>query len=212
MKTLLLDWSGTLVDDFTPTVYATNEVFKRYGLPLWSPEEFREKFYLPYPKFYEEILPEVPLAELEVIFREAFVNCPTPVTPLAPTLEFLDWAQSVGLQLIILSSMDTQNLVSQAKEFGVHDHFQAIYAGVLNKCETISEIMERHELNPKTTAFVGDMVHDLHAAHEGGVLSVAVLSGYDPASRLIPEAPALILNNVGKLRPLIESFYLSSEA
>lgn len=204
MHTLLLDWSGTLVDDFTPTVYATNEVFKENGLPEWSHEEFREKFYLPYPDFYKEILPEVPLGELEVVFRRAFNECPQKVELLEHSLDFLKWAHTEKIQLIILTSMDSKNFEQQAREFGVFDMFSGIYSGVLNKCETIPEVIEKHSLNPKKTAFVGDMVHDLRAAHSVGINSVAVLTGYDPVKRLVSEEPSLILNDIGKLRSLVE--------
>lgn len=204
MKALLLDWSGTIVDDFTPTVYATNQVFKEYGLPEWSADEFRKKFYLPYPKFYEEVLPDVPLLELEVIFRQTFVECPQPVTLLPNSLEFLNWAHSAGIKLIILSSMDTNNFEEQARRFGVYDLFEAVYAGVLNKCETIPEILKAHELEASQTAFVGDMEHDIEAAHSVGVHSVAVLTGYDPVERLVEKDPGVILTHIGKLRAVIE--------
>ncbi len=205
MKTLLLDWSGTLVDDFTPTVYATNEVFKEYGLPTWTPEEFRKKFYLPYPKFYEEVLPEVPLEELEVIFRKTFVECPQPVTLLEHSLEFLQWAHGAGIQLIILTSMDPVNFEEQARRFGVYDMFTAIYSGILNKCETIPSIIETHGLDPEKTGFVGDMEHDIAAAHVVGIKSIAVLTGYDHVGQLVAEDPTMILSHIGKLREVIEA-------
>jgi len=198
MDALLLDWSGTLVDDFTPTVYATNEVFKQYGLPTWSDNEFRKQFYLPYPDFYKEVLPDVPLTDLEVIFRKAFTECPQPVTLLEHSKEFLEWAHAVGIRLFILSSMDTQNLEEQAKRFGVWEMFEASYSGVLNKCETIPEIIVNHDLDPAKTAFVGDMEHDIHAAQEVDVQSVAVLTGYDSVERLAEEDPTMILTDIGK--------------
>jgi len=205
MNSLLLDWSGTLADDFTPTVYASNEVFKAYGLEPWSHDEFREKFYLPYPKFYEEVLPNVPLAELEVVFRKAFVECPKPVTLLEHSMEFLTWAQGQGIRLIILTSMDSANFEEQARRFGVWDMFEAVYSGVLNKCETIPEIIEKHDLDPAKTGFVGDMEHDLHAAQSVGIQSIAVLTGYDSVQCLAAEDPSLILNHIGKLRAVIEA-------
>jgi len=203
MKTLLLDWSGTLVDDFTPTVYATNQVFKKYGLEQWDAERFRQDFYLPYPQFYEEVLPDVPLEELEVVFRQSFVECPQPVTLLEHSRAFLEWASKEGIQLIILSSMDQGNLEEQAKRFGVYDYFDAIYAGVLNKCETIPEIMATHGLEPEKTGFVGDMVHDIHAAQAVGVNAVAVLTGYDSVGDLVAERPTLTLNHIGMLKDVI---------
>ena len=59
IRNVILDWSGTLVDDFNPVLEASNEIFKQYGKPAFTAEEFREKFYLPFPAFYKEYLPEL---------------------------------------------------------------------------------------------------------------------------------------------------------
>ena len=51
-RSLIFDWSGTLVDDLPPTLYATNMVLGEYNVPTLSREEFRQRFRLPYPEFY----------------------------------------------------------------------------------------------------------------------------------------------------------------
>ena len=88
IQNLILDWSGTLVDDFSATLVATNVVFERYGKKAFTSEEFRRDFRLPYPEFYEEFLPEQSLEELEVLFKAAFVEAESLVVPLAPTAAF----------------------------------------------------------------------------------------------------------------------------
>jgi phosphoglycolate phosphatase len=69
---LIFDWSGTLVDDLPPVLEATNHVLGIYGVAALDREGFRLRFRLPYRDFYEELLPGVPLDELEVHFRRAF--------------------------------------------------------------------------------------------------------------------------------------------
>ena len=71
-RALIFDWSGTLVDDMGPTLDATNAVLGRFGKAPMSWEEFRSRFRLPYSEFYEEVLPGVPLEELEDHFRAGF--------------------------------------------------------------------------------------------------------------------------------------------
>ena len=51
IRNIIFDWSGTLVDDLTPVLTATNHVFGLHGKPLFDRETFREKFYLPYKGF-----------------------------------------------------------------------------------------------------------------------------------------------------------------
>ncbi len=202
ISTLILDWSGTLVDDFTATLKATNEVFKHYGLVELSSDEFRRDFRLPYPEFYEEFLPEVPLEDLEVLFKKAFIASEHLVRPLEQTQVFLASAKKKGLRLFILSSMNEDALIRQADDFGLTGFFEAIYAGILDKREKIGQILSEHGLKPFETAYVGDMVHDVEAAKAGGVTAVALLSGYDPLPRLADAQPEVILPSVGELAQL----------
>lgn len=199
IRNLILDWSGTLVDDFTATLEATNVVFAHHGKPAFTPEGFRRDFRLPYPDFYQEFLPEQALEDLEVIFKDAFLQAERLVRPLEPTNRFLKEATSKGVRLFVLSSMNEEALLRQAESFGLSAYFEAIYGGVLDKRRKMAEVVARHSLAQSETAYVGDMVHDVHAAQAGGILSVAVLSGYDPVERLSPASPHVILPDVGGL-------------
>ena len=184
IRNLILDWSGTLVDDFTATLVATNAVFTHHGKEPFTAETFRRDFRLPYPDFYKDFLPGHELDDLEVLFKKAFFEAEKLVQPLSPTRDFLDAARQKGLRLFVLSSMNEEALLRQAKSFDLGQYFEAIYGGVLDKRGKMAEVIARHSLTPSETAYVGDMVHDVHAAEVGGVTSVAVLSGYDPVPRL----------------------------
>lgn len=199
IRNLILDWSGTLVDDFSATVVATNVVFEHYGKPAFSHDEFRRDFRLPYPDFYEEFLPGQSLEELEVLFKKAFLEAEDLVVPLAPTLSFLRAAKQKGLRLIVLSSMNEEALLRQAESFGISSYFEAIYGSVLDKREKMGKVIAHHGLEKSETAYVGDMVHDVNAAKAGGVKSVAVLSGYDPVTRLAKASPDIFLSDVSEL-------------
>src|SRR5262245_15900311 len=93
IRNLILDWSGTLVDDFALTVSATNEVFRRHGKPEFTPDAFREQFFLPFPEFYKRHLPELTMAELERHYRGAFAFQQQHLQLLPHAREFLDYAR-----------------------------------------------------------------------------------------------------------------------
>lgn len=202
-KNLILDWSGTLVDDLGATLVATNHVFTSYGLPEFSLEDFRRDFRLPYPDFYQEFLPGRPLEELELLFKSAFLEAEELVKPLENTIRFLEDASRRGTRLFVLSSMNEEALMRQAEAFGLSHHFEEVEAGVLDKRERMAAMVSRHQLDPSETAYVGDMVHDVDAARSANVQAVAVLSGYDSAARLAAVEPDLIMTHIGKLIPLL---------
>jgi phosphoglycolate phosphatase len=201
-RNLIFDWSGTLVDDLGPVIEATNAVLGKYDLPPLDREGFRRRFRLPYREFYSDILPHVPLEELEAHFRPAFDAAITPVTVLPHAREKLEWCAALGIRTFVLTSMDSDAFERQMDDFGFRELFEATYSGVLDKREVIHRILETHGLNPAETAFVGDMTHDVETARHGGISSIAVLTGYNHPEILARVRPDLTVPDLGVLRSL----------
>jgi phosphoglycolate phosphatase-like HAD superfamily hydrolase/ADP-ribose pyrophosphatase YjhB (NUDIX family) len=183
---------------------ATNRVLAVYGQPPLGREEFRERFRLPYRDFYDEVLPGVPLDELEVHFRAAFAASQEAATVLPPTRAKLEWCRRHGIRSFVLTSMDADAFHRQLEEFGLGDYFEATYSGVLDKRERILGILETHGLDPAETAFVGDMVHDIETARHARVTAIAVLSGYTRPGPLAEASPDFTVADVEGLRRLME--------
>jgi phosphoglycolate phosphatase len=203
-RNLIFDWSGTLVDDLGCVIEATNAVLGKYDLPPFDRESFRRQFRLPYRDFYTELLPHVPLEELEAHFRRAFAAALTPVTMLPHAREKLDWCAALGIRTFVLTSMDATAFAQQIEAFGLRDLFEATYAGVLDKREVIHGILATHGLDPAQTAFVGDMTHDMETARYGGIASIAVLTGYNHPEILAKVRPDFTVPDLGGLRALFE--------
>ena len=81
--------------------------------------------------------------------------------------------------------------------------FEVAYTQVMDKREKIREIIKIHGLNPAETMFVGDMVHDIETARHGGVLDVAVLTGFDRIEKLLPTAPTIIARDIAAVQKLL---------
>lgn len=201
-RNLIFDWSGTLVDDLGPVIEATNAVLGKYDIKPLDREGFRRRFRLPYQEFYTDILPHVPLDELEAHFRPAFDSAVTPVTVLPHAREKLEWCTALGIRTFVLTSMDTLAFERQMDDFSLRGHFEATYSGVLDKREVIHKILETHSLDPAETAFVGDMTHDVETAHHGGIASIAVLTGYNHPEILAKVRPDITVPDLGVLRSL----------
>ncbi|MDP3850530.1 MAG: HAD hydrolase-like protein [Luteolibacter sp.] len=203
-RNLIFDWSGTLVDDLGPVIEATNVVLGKYDLAPLDREAFRRRFRLPYREFYADILPQVPLEELEAHFRPAFDAALTPVTVLPHAREKLEWCAALGIRTFVLTSMDSPAFERQIDNFGFRELFEATYSGVLDKREVIHRILKTHGLDPAETAFVGDMTHDVETARHGGVSSIAVLTGYNHPEILALVRPDLTVPDLGVLRALLD--------
>ena len=166
LRNLLLDWSGTLVDDLPPVIGATNYVLGQFGKPPLTRDEFRKHFRLPFTEFYEEFLPDVPLPELDALFHRRFVEIQDEVSPLPGLYEFLDFCRASGRRLFLLSSMKQEHFDVQSAKLGLRHYFEHPYAGVMDKRAKIGEILDKHGLARSETAFVGDMIHDVETARQ----------------------------------------------
>lgn len=199
----IFDWSGTLVDDLAMVLDATNHVLRQYGKDELNREEFRKNFRLPYAGYYEEILPGVPLTELEDHFRRGFADSEASgvTTPLLPhAVDFLECLRDNNRRMFILSSMDADAFNRHAKELGVDHFFEATYAGVLDKRDQIHQMLDVHGLDAASTVFLGDMCHDVETARHGGVASIALLTGYQNAEQLSKANPDLMVDDLSDIK------------
>lgn len=204
LRNLLLDWSGTLVDDLPPVIDATNAVLVAHGRAPMTREDFCRHFRLPFTEFYTEFLPEVPLADLDRMFHQSFVDLQDNVAALPGLHDFLDYCHASGRRLFLLSSMKTVHFEVQAAKLGLRHAFEHPYTGILDKRAKVRDILATHGLAPEETAFVGDMIHDVETARHGGVMSIAVLTGYDSVEKLTPAKPDVIVASLHELRRLLQ--------
>lgn len=203
-RNLIFDWSGTLCDDLALTLEATNYVLAQYDRPALTREQFRDEFQLPYPDYYARKTPEAKLVDLEKYYRHAFDNAVTQVSIIPHAREFMDFCRSRGIRCFILTSMDPRAFDEQARHLGLKDYFEHIHSGVRNKEEYIYNLLRQHELNPADTAFIGDMQHDINAAHSAGIIGIGVLTGYNNAAQLSVSSPDLTVPHLGALQSLME--------
>ena len=206
IRNVIFDWSGTLVDDLTPVLEATNRVFTAHGKPSLDRQTFREKFYLPYEGFYREHIPGVPIGDLEKVFRRVFRELHHSVTLLPGARKILEHCRTQGMPVFLLSTVHTRDFRSQARRLGVDRFFQGVYASVADKRQAIHEILKKHRLRPEETLFVGDMEHDVATARHGGVRSCAVLTGYDSLAKLQRALPDHIVPDMHAVIELLQRF------
>jgi len=204
IRNVILDWSGTLVDDLDVVVRATNAVLTTYGSSPISKDEFRRDFQLPLKNFYERLLPTIPLADIDRVYHEFFGRHRGSVTLMPHAEDFLRLCRSSGRRLFLLSTMHTGHFEAQAARFGIREWFEDVYLEVADKTARILDLLRIHQLAAPETLFIGDLVHDIDASKAAGVISAAVLTGFDPVDKLVPAQPDLLLRDLGMLLRLWE--------
>jgi phosphoglycolate phosphatase len=203
IKNIIFDWSGTLADDLRPVLEATKAIFRHFGREEFSLEEFRRHFRLPFSGFYAEFLPEATNEGLEVLYERYFAGRQGEVELLPGAREMLEFCHRTGRRTFLLSTIKSSHFDAQAGRLGVRDAFEHPYVEIMDKRQKIREILAVHHLVPEETMFVGDMVHDIETARHGGVLDVAVLTGFDPLEKLAAAHPSVIVANLPALQHLL---------
>jgi phosphoglycolate phosphatase len=204
IRNIIFDWSGTLVDDLPAVLAATNYVFEACGVKAMSLETFRAEFCLPFKKFYERFVPDVPLAELEKNFHSHYQQVQDAVTELPRARDFLIFCRKHGLRTFVLSTVHRDYYASQAGALGFEQYIDKPYLGIWDKRAKIVELLAENQLAAPETLFIGDMQHDIETAKFGGVNSCAVLTGYNRLDQLRASEPDLIVEHLGELREILE--------
>jgi len=203
VRNVILDWSGTLVDDLGPVLKTTNHVFESCGLPPISLQEFRAEFCLPIRKFYQRRLPHVPQATLEELFLAKYPEYHHQITLLPHTRDFLRFCERQQMGVFVASTVDPHTYESQMARFGIGPFITKPYIGIEDKTAKVHHILDENRLPREVTMFVGDMEHDIEAGKAGGVYTCAVLTGYNPVEKLRAMEPDLICQHLGELQEIL---------
>ena len=198
IRNVIFDWSGTLVDDLEAVWRSTNYTLQRSGMPEMSLAEFRAEFSLPFDEFYASVTPGVSLDQLEIWYKERFIEEQQTIRALPHAEEFFEFCRTEGMQTFLLSTIHPDHYRVQSKK--VNFRFDREYVSVMDKRLKIREIMEENKLTADETVFIGDMQHDVETAKEGGIFSCAVLTGYNTASQLAVAQPDRTVNDLSELQ------------
>ena len=187
---LVWDWNGTLLNDLSLVVDATNAVFASLGRPVVSAEEHRVHFRRPISDYYAEVLGRAVDAEefgrLDKIFHDAYRTGLT-------TCELADDAISAmrawpGTQSL-LSMWFHEELVPAVETYGL--------TGLLNRVDGLRTAvggdrkgvyLARHlaelGIDGSAAVLVGDSIDDADAAASVGAHCVLYSGGFTDPDRL----------------------------
>lgn len=198
--TIILDWSGTLVDDLDAVLEGTNEAFRQCEVPEMSRDQFRREFDLPVQSFYDRWTPHIPFERIDRHFHTGFHRAYDRIQPLAPSEAFLEHARDCGVRLMVLTTLSVEHARRQLDLFAWERFFEEIHAGVHDKIPHLRALVETHGFDRDRTVYVGDLPHDIEAGKAAGIRTCGVLSGYSDRGRLESAGPDLLCDSVGDLQ------------
>lgn len=190
MAHLVWDWNGTLLDDLTLVVAATNASLLTAGGAPTTPEAHRREFRRPVIEYYRQVLgrpvDEEEFVQLDKIFHEAYANGLT-TCALAP--DAMDALRSwTGTQSLLSMWFHTE-LVPTVDRYGLTPYFVRVDGnraaiGGGHKAPLLAAHLAALGLDGADCVLIGDSVDDADAADAVGARCVLYTGGFTDPDRL----------------------------
>ncbi|MEV4412711.1 HAD hydrolase-like protein [Catellatospora sp. NPDC049609] len=205
-KHLVWDWNGTLLDDLSLVVAATNTAFASVAVPgvtyVVTADEHRRDFRRPISEYYAGVLgrpvDDVEFAVLDRVFHDAYRAGLAEMALAAGALDALrGWTGSQSL----LSMWFHHELVPTVTRYGIHSHFVRM-DGLLDatgggfKAGHLKRHLAELRLEGSDVVLIGDSIDDADAAASVGARCVLYTGGFTDPDRLraygVPVADTLV--------------------
>lgn len=185
------DWNGTLLDDLSLVVAATNAVFASLGGPQIDADHHRQRFRRPIADYYAEVLGrpvgESEFARLNDLFHDAYqAGLPCALTADA-TAALRRWPGSQSL----LSMWFHDELQAAVAEYRLTGHFtridgmrRPIGGAIAHKGPYLAEHLAALRRDGAEVVLIGDTVDDASAAASVGAGCVLYTGGFTGPEQL----------------------------
>ncbi|GIG85518.1 HAD family hydrolase [Plantactinospora endophytica] len=187
---LVWDWNGTLLDDLTLVVAATNVALAGAGGPAVTAEEHRTQFRRPIADYYAEVLGRAVDAEefgrLDQLFHEAYrVGLASCELAADATIAIRSWTGTQSL----LSMWFHDELVPAVDRYGLTALFRRVdglrgTVGGERKAGHLARHLAESGIDGTSAVLIGDSIDDAEAADSVGARCVLYTGGFTDSARL----------------------------
>ena len=185
------DLDGTLLDSYEAILSGIEETFCQFSI-LYDKEKVRD-FILKYSvqDLLEQVAEERNLdaKELNQVRSQSLAEKNAQVVLMRGAREVLAWADEAGiLQFVYTHKGD--NAFTILRDLGLESYFTEILtsqSGFSRKPspEVATYLLDKYELNPRTTYYIGDRTLDVEFAQNSGIQSINFLeSSYEGNQRI----------------------------
>lgn len=185
------DLDGTLLDSYEAILSGIEETFGQFSIP-YDKEMVRE-FILKYSvqDLLEQVAEERKLdAEvLNQVRAQSLSEKNAQVVLMPGARDVLNWADQVGIQQFVYTHKG-DNALTILRDLGLESYFKEILtsqSGFARKpnSEAATYLLDKYQLNPEKTYYIGDRTLDVEFAQNSGIQSLNFLeSSYEDNHRI----------------------------
>jgi HAD superfamily hydrolase (TIGR01509 family) len=205
LRTVLLDWDGTLLDSYHADAQAYLAMFRAMGID-WDLDDLARHYSPDWYRLYRAAgLPRARWEEADRTWREHYERQkPTLLPGARNVLQELKGTYQLGL----VSSGSRWRVLGQLRAFGLTRLFAARVCGGDTPQRKphpapLQLALERLRVDPRSCVYVGDAPEDLEMARRAGVRAIAVLGPFPTAKRVRAAKPEFLLGSIQELPELL---------
>lgn len=190
MTHIVWDWNGTLLDDLSLVVAATNESLATLGVGPVTPDEHRRDFIRPVQAYYELVAGrDITAAEFQALDRAFHDTYEVGVPTIELTEGVRELLSGYGAGQSLLSMWFHNQLVPTVDRYGLTAYFQRVdgLRGTLgggHKAPLLRAHLDALGLRGEDVVLIGDSVDDADAAASVGARAVLYSGGFTDVERL----------------------------
>ena len=185
------DLDGTLLDSYEAILSGIEETFAQFSIP-YDREKVRE-FILKYS--VQDLLVQVAeerkldVEVLNQVRAHSLAEKNAQVVLMLGAREVLDWADETGIQQFVYTHKGN-NALTILRDLGLESYFTEILtsqSGFARKPspEAATYLLDKYQLNPDNTDYIGDRTLDVEFAQNSGIQSINFLeSTYEGNHRI----------------------------
>ncbi|MEX2144881.1 MAG: HAD family hydrolase [Candidatus Spechtbacterales bacterium] len=206
IKLIAFDVNGTILNDFDIFSNALNSIFDYFKKPRMSEVQFRDEFTQPWTDIYRKrgILEDVASEKfLYTLYNKAYQaqDDPKPFSDLEPVLKQI---QKRGLTTAIITTQ--QNIITDAllNKYDLGKYFDFHLGGVADKTKALQKLIEKVNIQPKQTMYIGDQDSDMRFAKNASCIAVGFTGGTHSKQKLQKAGADYIIDNFTELVNLLD--------
>jgi HAD superfamily hydrolase (TIGR01509 family) len=210
-EAVVFDLDGTLADTFSTVLRLFNRVMLDRTGRQWRLEEMLPYFGPPETVMFQRMFPAAELHEPMIAdyFRFSREDGHE-IKPFDGIRELVSELKASGVKLGVFSAANAEAARIRVGHAGLLDFFDEVIGGdsVTNSKpfpDGLLHLMDRFDVDPAATVYIGDMVADVETGRAAGVTTVAVTWGADSPKRLSAANPDHLIDDPRLLKPIIRS-------
>lgn len=203
-KNVIFDWSGVVNDNAYAIYQTVLEVLSlKNSSQKISFEDFRKQWKQPYMDFYHKFLPNFSIEEQTILYKKILPKFEK--DKLYPGMDkLIKKLLDQKIKCFIISSDYPETLFRQIDLFGLKkSFFKEIIHSSYNKSIDVKNLIQKYDLSPDKTIFIGDSNHEIESARENGIKSCAVTWGLSDENNLLPFKPDFMAHNLLELEKIL---------